>query len=125
MALSSKESLDLVAQTIFDKKGFNILALDVRGVTSLTDYILIAEGSVDRHVVAIAKEIIAVLKEKGEKPLSSEGLQTGDWIVLDYLNFMIHLFMPGIRDKYCLEELFREGEVVELNIDIKTGSSQL
>jgi ribosome-associated protein len=117
MAQDTKETLDLVAQTIFDKKGFNILALDVRGVTSLTDYVLIAEGSVDRHVMAIAKEIVAALKEKGEKPLSSEGLQSGDWIVLDYLDFIVHIFMPGIRDKYCLEELFREGKVVNLKID--------
>lgn len=117
MAESTKETLDLIAQTIFDKKGFNILALDVREVTSLTDYVLIAEGSVDRHVMAIAKEIVAALKEKGEKPLSSEGLQSGDWIVLDYLDFIVHIFMPGIRDKYCLEELFREGKVVNLKID--------
>ncbi len=116
MADNSKEILNIIAQTIFDKKGFNILALDVRGVTTLTDYILIAEGSVDRHVSAIAQEIVTTLKKKGEKPLSCEGLQTGDWVALDYLNYMVHLFMPGIRDKYSLEELFRDGKVIELNI---------
>ncbi len=113
------KNLQKVAQTIFDKKGSNILALDVRGVSGLTDYILIAEGNVDRHVIAIAREIIAVLKEQGEKPTQVEGLQVGDWIVLDYLDYMIHLFMPGLRDKYSLEELFQEGKIIDLDISIK------
>ena len=117
MTQNSQDILHTIAQTIFDKKGFNILALDVRGLSSLTDYVLIAEGSVDRHVIAIAKDILETLKAKGEKPLSTEGMQTGDWIALDYLNFMVHLFMPGIRDKYCLEELFREGKIVDLKIN--------
>ena len=111
--------LNIVAQAIFDKKGTNILALDVKGVSNLTDYILIAEGNVDRHVVAIAYEIIETLKKHGEKPVQIEGLETGDWIVIDYLDYMIHLFMPGLRDKYRLEELFQEGKVI--NLKIKTS----
>ncbi len=110
------QNLHNAAQTIFDKKGVNILALDVKGVSGFTDYVLIAEGSVDRHVIAIAKEIMEILEEKGEKPIYVEGLQSGDWVVIDYLDFMIHLFMPGLRDKYRLEELFREGEIVDLKL---------
>ena len=110
--------INTAAQAIFDKKGVNILALDVKGVSALTDYILIAEGNVDRHVIAIAQEIIETLKEHGEKPLHIEGLQSGDWIVIDYLDCMIHLFMPGLRDKYRLEELFRDGKIIDLNLKI-------
>ncbi|NGX37186.1 MAG: Ribosomal silencing factor RsfS [Chlamydiae bacterium] len=112
------EILNTAAQAIFDKKGVNILALDVKGVSTLTDYILIAEGNVDRHVVAIAQEIIETLKNKGERPTHVEGLQTGDWIVIDYLDCMIHIFMPGLRDKYRLEELFREGKIIDLKLKI-------
>ena len=121
MSENTIKNLNIAAQTIFDKKGFNILALDVRGISSLTDYVLIAEGSVDRHVIAIAKELLEVLKARGEKPIYVEGLEAGDWIVLDYLDYMIHLFMPGLRDKYQLEELFRDGKIVDLKIEVNAS----
>lgn len=111
-------TLETVAQAIFDKKGVNILALDVRGISSLTDYVLIAEGMVDRHVVALAHEILHALKEKGEMPLNTEGMQHGDWVVLDFGGYIVHLFMPGLRDKYKLEELYRQGKIVNLNIKV-------
>jgi ribosome-associated protein len=94
--------LNTIAQAIFDKKGMNILALDVRGVSSITDYVVIAEGTVDRHVKAIAQAIESALKEVGESPSSVEGRREGDWVVLDYL----------------LEELWKKGEIVDLKIDI-------
>ncbi len=106
--------LNIIAQAIYDKKGFNILALDVRGVSTLTDFFLIAEGNVDKHVIALAKESVAQLKKEGEFPLHVEGLDQGDWVVIDYLEFVIHLFKPGLRDRYRLEELWREGKIVDL-----------
>jgi ribosome-associated protein len=89
----------------------------VQGISSITDYLLIADGNIDRHVIAIAKTLIEELKEEGEEPVRVEGLQTGDWIVLDYVEIMIHLFMPGMRDKYQLERLWPESKIVELEID--------
>jgi ribosome-associated protein len=112
--------LDKVAQIIFDKKGMNILALDVHTFSTLTNYVIIAEGAVDKHVVAIAKTIIAELKELGITPVMVEGLEYGDWVVLDYMQFMVHLFMPGIREKYQLEQLWRAGEIVDLNISLES-----
>lgn len=110
--------LQQAAQVLFDKKGMNLLAIDVQGVSALTDYVLIAEGSVDRHVIAMAHELIAVLKKDGERAIYVEGLETGDWVVLDYLDYMIHLFAPGWRDKYRLEELFKQGKLVDLKIQL-------
>ncbi len=110
--------LNLVAQTIFDKKGSNILGLDIQGISSISDFVIIAEGAVDRHVVAIAKAIIDCLKDEGLRPLFFEGLQTGDWVVLDYGQFMVHLFMPGLRDKYRLEDLWKKGKILSLKIDL-------
>jgi ribosome-associated protein len=109
--------LNLIAQTIYDKKGINILALDVQGISTLTDYVIIAEGNVDRHVTAIAEAILAALKENGHTPSHVEGLQEGDWVVLDFLDFMVHLFMPGLRDKYRLEELWKKGHICDLVIN--------
>ena len=112
----SLQLLNLIGQIIFDKKGFNILSLDVREVSTLTDYFIIAEGNVDKHVRAIASAIIETLKAEGNAPLHVEGLADGDWVVIDYLEVVIHLFMPGMRDKYRLEELWREGKIVDLKI---------
>ncbi len=110
--------LNLIAQAIFDKKGMNILALDLRNVSTITDYMIIAEGAVDRHLVAIAHSIEKSLEEVGEKPVRIEGLAEGDWIVLDYLEVMVHLFAPGLRERYQLEQLWKEGKLVELNISL-------
>ncbi|MGC1879530.1 MAG: ribosome silencing factor [Rhabdochlamydiaceae bacterium] len=115
--------LNVIAQTIFDKKGSNILALDVKEISSLTDYVIIAEGNVDKHVIAIADAIIDRLRQLGQPPIYVEGIKTGDWVVIDYLHIMVHLFMPGLRDKYQLEQLWREGYIVDLQIDVTSKES--
>ncbi|MBX7067310.1 MAG: ribosome silencing factor [Parachlamydiales bacterium] len=111
------ETLNTIAQVIYDKKGFNILALDVQGLSSITDYLLIAEGNVDRHVSSIARAIIEELHEKGEKPVHSEGIASGDWAVLDYGEVMVHIFSPNLRERYSLERLWGESKIVDLDID--------
>jgi ribosome-associated protein len=117
------ETLNCIAQVIYDKKGTNILALDVQGLSSITDCLLIAEGNVDRHVAGIARAIIEELRESGGPPLLHfEGLQTGDWIVLDYGEIMVHIFRPGLREKYSLERLWSESKIVDLEIDISKSA---
>jgi ribosome-associated protein len=110
--------LDLIAQTIFDKKGSNILVLDLRGISTITDFVVIAEGNVDRHVIAIGQAVEQALKEQGIRPVYVEGMQSGDWVVLDYLRVMVHIFMPGLRDKYQLETLWKTGKIVDVHIDV-------
>lgn len=116
---SISKSLDLIAQTIYDKKGFNILALDVRGFSSMTDFYIIAEGNIDRHVRSISKSIEDVMSEVGLKLLRSDGLQSSDWLILDYGDIIVHLFIPDFREKYALEQLWREAKIVDLHIDLK------
>ncbi len=108
--------LNQVAQIIYDKKGVNLLALDLQNFSTLTDFVMIAEGYADRHVIGIGEAILKQLKDLGITPLHIEGLKEGDWVVLDFLNFMIHLFMPEWREKYRLEELWQEGKVLDLDI---------
>jgi ribosome-associated protein len=115
-------TLNLIAQTIYQKKGFNILALDVRGVSTMTDFFIIGEGTVDRHVVALAKSVIEVLEtSENMSPAHVEGLDSGDWVVVDYHVFVVHLFKPGLRDKYRLDEVWHEGKVVDLDLAQKTS----
>ena len=78
-------ALNEIAQTIFDKKGINVLALDVRGVSSLTDFVVIAEGNVDRHVKAIADAVIEKMRTLGVKPCYVEGLVEGEKILIFFV----------------------------------------
>ena len=105
--------LHSIAQIIYDKKGFNILALDVQGLSTITDYLLIAEGNVDRHVMSMAHTILEEMNESGEKPIHTEGLRTGDWIVLDYGTVVIHIFDEEARAYYDLEGLWAGAKPVE------------
>ena len=113
------ELLNIISQTIYDKKGFNILALDVIGISSICDYIIIAEGNVERHLKAIANEIIEELKKVNEKPFHVEGFQDSDWIVIDYLDIIVHLFKPEIRETYALEKLWQKGKIIDLEIKVE------
>lgn len=116
--ISNQKVLNLIAQAIFDKKGRNILVLNVRQISSMTDFFVIAEGSVDRHNKSIADHLVEVLEPIIGKPLYSEGLASSDWIVLDYGEFIIHLFIPELREKYCLEKLWSAGSIVD--VEVKT-----
>jgi len=110
-----------IVQTIYDKKGTNIVALDVRGISSITDFVIIADGNVDRHVIALANELQDLMKKEGERPIHVEGKQSGDWIVLDYFQVVIHLLLPEMRQKYQLERLWPEAKVVDLDLTSKVA----
>jgi len=111
--------LNKIAQTIYDKKGFNIVAIDVQGISTLTDFFVIAEGSVDRHVKALGKAVVDEMEELGESPIHVEGDVRGDWVVIDYGNIVIHLFVPNLREQYGLERVWHTGSIVDLDIVTK------
>lgn len=106
--------LKLISQKIYDKKGFNVLTLDVREVSSLTDYFIIAEGNVERHVQALSSTIVDELAKERRKPLHIEGAAEGDWIVLDYGDIIIHLLTSDMREKYALEQVWKASKVVDI-----------
>lgn len=119
MALITKDIVERASQIIYDKKGLNILALDVGSFSSIIDYLVIAEGNVERHVMAIAHEIVKELRDTYDiRPHHVEGLSEGDWVLIDYCDFIIHLFMPGMREKFQLENLWSEGKVVDLHLSL-------
>lgn len=111
------KTLNRVAQAIYDKKGFNILVIDVKDICTMTDAFIIAEGTVDRHVKALGQTIMDDLAKENIHPLHAEGLQEGDWVVLDYGDFIIHLFIPELREKYALEKLWNKGKIVDVKIN--------
>ncbi len=116
MVLGYPELVKKLAQLIYDKKGTNIIGIDIRGVSSITSFVLIANGNVSRHVSALSNLIEEFMKEHGEKLVHLEGKQNGDWVVLDYSDLVIHLFVPEMREKYQLERLWSDGQVVDLEL---------
>lgn len=109
-------SLRQAAQLIFDKKGFNIIGVDVRDFSTMTDYFLVAEGTVDRHVSSLSNYVQTLFADKGIHPHHVEGQKMGDWVVLDYGDFVIHLMDTEMREKYRLEEMWKEGKIVDLKL---------
>lgn len=110
------ELVKIIAQAIYDKKGLNILVLDVKGLSSITDYLIVAEGNVDRHVNAIGHYVMEIMKEYGERPIYAEGFTEGSWVAIDYLDFIVHVFGPGLRDFYAIERIWPTAKIVELNL---------
>lgn len=114
--IKEKKLLNNISQAIFDKKGENILVLDVRQVSSMTDYCIIAQGGVGRHVKSICDAIKDTMREKGISLYHCDGEADGEWIVMDYGDMIIHLLIPDMREKYALEELWKKAKIVDVEI---------
>ncbi len=110
--------LKSVCQMIFDKKGSNIITLDVRGVSTICDYFVIAEGNVEKHVHALADEVYEKLNEDGLTPIHVEGQADSSWIVLDYSFLIVHLFTPIMREKYELERVWKDARIIDIPLKI-------
>lgn len=113
---NDKKILNALSQVIFDKKGFNILVLDLRAISTMTDYCIIAEGSVDRHVKALYVSIKDKLLELGHPLYRTDGVRDGEWIVMDLGELVVHLFISEIREKYALEDLWRKAKIIDVDI---------
>ena len=118
------ESLKTAAQAAADKKAFQIVGLEVSDLTSYTDSLLICSGASDRQVAAIADEVQQQLKDNGRKPLHVEGERRSDWVLLDYGDFVIHVFTEERRSYYGLDGLWGDAPKLDasaLGID-ESGS---
>ncbi len=101
------ESLrDLVVSTLEDMKAFDIKILDVRGKTSITDFFVIASGNSDRHVKSSAESVAFQAKQAGQAPIGAEGLQEGEWALIDLNGVVVHIMQQKVRDFYQLERLW-------------------
>ena len=96
------------------KKASNVKVLDLREVTSFTNYFVICTGSNPRQIQAIADEAMHRLKRLGEHAIDTEGYAIAEWILLDYGDFIIHVFSKKARDYYDLERLWRRAKIVEI-----------
>ena len=101
-----------------EKKAINSVVLDLREIASFTDYFMITSGTNERQVQAISDEIVETLKKAGTAAAWVEGYKTAEWILLDYGDFVVHVFDEKARTFYDLERLWRESKRVELPREI-------
>ena len=107
--MQSKERALFCASQILDKKATNVRILDVRKLSSLTDFLVLASGSSDRQVQASAEAVHQGLKKQHETlPLGIEGMQEGRWVLIDYGDVMVHVFHEPVRQFYDLDGLWND-----------------
>ena len=119
MAQTSPETVNALAQRAailcLDNKANDVVVLNLQGISSLTDYFIIASGTSDTHVRAVAEHVIEELKKEGTRVHHVEGLQQGRWVLLDYVDFVVHVFHPALRSFYQLERLWGDAEVIAVD----------
>ncbi len=107
--MTPEEMVEAIAGFASDKKAIDVVALDLRGVLGYTDYFVVCSGNTDRQTKAIHDGVHeGMKKEHGLLPRRVEGLSEGRWILMDYLDVIVHVFTPDARDYYRLEQLWGE-----------------
>ena len=106
-----------------EKKAIEPVLLDLREIASFTDFFVIVNGANERQVQAISDEVYESLKKAGHAAARVEGYKTAEWILLDYGDFVVHVFEQKARKFYDLERLWRESKRVELPAEFTTGST--
>ncbi len=101
--------LKIVAMAVNDLKAVDVRMLDVRGLTDVTDFMVIASGTSDRHVRSIAERVLQHSKASGVRPFGVEGERDGEWVLVDLPEVMVHVMLPRVREFYGLEELWDRG----------------
>ena len=96
----------VVQDALADMKALQVKLLDVRGLTDIADFMIIASGTSDRHVRSVAQRVVEKCKEAGFRPLGVEGQQDGDWVLIDLSELIVHVMLPRVREFYGLEKLW-------------------
>ena len=100
---------DVVLGALAELKAVDVRALDVRGITDITDTMVVASGTSDRHVKSIADRVVQRCKEAGFRPYGMEGERDGEWVLLDLQDVVLHVMLPRVREFYALEKLWEGG----------------
>ena len=112
--MNSEQLSDFVVKALDDGKGQNIVKLDVRKMTSVTDFMIVAGGTSSRHVQALVEDVAVKAKEANHKPLGVEGEEGGEWVLLDLNDVLVHVMLPKVREFYNLEKLWSFGSTNDL-----------
>ncbi len=104
--MQSKSLSRLAIRALEDLKATDITTLDVRELTDITDYMVVASGRSARQVVALAEKVIFDAKKAGHQPMGVEGLKEGEWVLVDLCDVVVHVMQPATRELYLLEKLW-------------------
>jgi ribosome-associated protein len=102
------------AALCLDFKANDVVLLDLRGVSDMTDFFIVASGTSDTHVRSIGERLAEEMKKAGAPAYHVEGLAKGRWVLLDFVDFVVHVFHPTLRDFYQLERLWSDAESIPL-----------
>jgi len=113
--LEAKELLDIITEAMLEKKASNIVILDVHKITTMTDYFVICDAETDVQVKAIAENVSFRTKELADEPAwQKEGFTTRRWVILDYVNVVVHVFQTNLRSFYNLERMWSDAVRTEV-----------
>lgn len=104
--MNSEQLTDLIVETLDDVKARDIVKLDVRDMTTVTDYMIIASGTSSRHVKSLVDRVAEKARAAGHKPIGIEGEAGGEWVLLDLQDALVHVMLPKVREFYNLEKLW-------------------
>lgn len=110
-------------ELLFDRKATDVTLLDLRGLSTATDFFLLASGRSDTQVTAIAENLVQEMGQEGVRAGSVEGLRGGRWVLVDYFDFVVHVFHPDARDFYQLERLWGDAPTHQMMPDDSTDSA--
>ena len=110
---AAAKALKLVLESLEDSKAENVTSIDINGKSALGDYMVVVSGRSNRHVTAIAEHLIDDLKAEGFGTPRIEGLETGDWVLIDTGDIIVHIFRPEIREFYNIEKMWAAPDLEE------------
>ncbi len=102
------QTIQTVVRALTEHKASDVVVLDLRQLSDATDFFVIASGSSDTHVRALAEQVLEACQKEGRRPHHIEGLTGGRWVLIDYVDFVVHVFHPSLRDFYQLERLWAD-----------------
>jgi ribosome-associated protein len=108
----STQVIDKIVELIFSKKGYDVRILDLRSLTTIADYFIICSADSDTQVKAIADEVDKKMREEGVKSWHTEGYRSLNWVLIDFVDIVVHVFKKESRDYYNLEKLWGDAPVV-------------
>lgn len=104
--MKSEKLAELVTTALDDLKGRDTVVLDVRGMTGVTDYMVVASGTSNRHVKSLAANVVDEAKQRGIRPIGVEGDNVGEWVLVDFGDVVAHVMLPDARSFYDIERLW-------------------